>query len=121
MKKLLVVDDAEEVRAFISRVLAIGFEIISARDGEEALEIISRERPDLVLLDIWMPGMGGIKTLERIQAIDPSIPVMVMTSVDDPAVQKQTFKLGAREYMAKPMDTNYLETMVLAQTVGLTA
>ncbi len=71
-KKVLIVDDEERVVQSIAGVLEDeGFRVITARSGEEAVELFQQEEPDVTLLDIWMPGMDGIEVLKRLRGISP--------------------------------------------------
>jgi len=100
---VLIVDDEDLTLCTISRGLtAEGFEILTAASGEEALHIFEDEKPDLVLLDIVLPGMDGVEVLRRIKAANAAC-IMVMMSayhMVDRAVE--AMKLGAHDYLIKP-------------------
>jgi signal transduction histidine kinase/CheY-like chemotaxis protein len=114
---VLVVDDDHSAREVIGRTLAReGFRVIHAEDGESALVVARRERPDAITLDVLMRGMDGWTVLSRLKA-EPelaSIPVVVVTVVDD---RNLGFALGASEYLTKPIDRDRLVN-VLRRHVG---
>jgi CheY-like chemotaxis protein len=86
-----------------------GFGVEAAPDGEAALAALGRLRPDLVLLDVRMPGIDGVEVLRRIRRADPDVPVIMVTANEDVALAKEMLKLGAFDYVAKPFDFSYLD------------
>ena len=103
--RILVVDDEEPVRDVLCEYFeSQGFGVEGAPDGEAALAALGRLRPDLVLLDVRMPGIDGVEVLRRIRRADPAVPVMV-TANEDVALAKEMLKLGAFDYVAKPFDS----------------
>lgn len=108
---LLIVDDKPQNLRLISDFLAEqGFDLMLSRTGEQALERVRMEPPDLVLLDLRMPGMGGFEVCRRLKA-DPDtsdIPVIFMTAVDDTAHKVEGFELGAVDYITKPIQRDEL-------------
>jgi CheY-like chemotaxis protein len=110
--KLLIVDDEKEFTATLAERLALRqYDTRVASDGEAALAKIQEERPDIVLLDLHIPGMNGLEILARIKAIDASIQVIILTgSVGD--IAELTMRAGAVEHMIKPVDIeNLLEKL----------
>jgi len=84
MATLLLADDNRNIREFCRRELEDeGYQVIVARDGGEALRLTSRLRPDLVILDICMPGIDGLEAVARIKTTQPDLPVVFFTSFDD--------------------------------------
>jgi len=79
-KKVLAVDDDELIRTMLSRVLSSTYEVSVARNGEEALEAIRKEKPDLVVLDLRMPVMDGWQFLERLEAAGQDVPVVILSA-----------------------------------------
>ncbi len=78
-KQILVVDDEERIRQSLNGVLKDeGYEVLEAKDGIQALKQIESDPPDAVLLDIWMPGMDGMETLERMKTQIPNLPVIMI-------------------------------------------
>ena len=89
----------------------------TAADGLEAVKKAKDERPDVVLLDIIMPGMGGIGVLEEIKKIEPSIVVVMLTALTDEEIAKTAMNLGAFDYVTKPIDLHHLEEVVMVAMV----
>ena len=113
--RILVVDDEAQNRRFMRRILEpLGYQVIEASDGEEALASVGRETPDMVLLDIQMPRMDGYSVCKAIKA-DPRtrlIPVVVVTSLDQIPDKVKAVELGADDYLAKPVNITELTTRV---------
>jgi DNA-binding NtrC family response regulator len=111
--KILVVDDDPKVPWIISEGLGERFEIESVRDGQEALSLLSKKaptsQPDLVLLDIKMPGLNGLDILERIKKLDTGLDVMMLSGHGDTKNIVESIKRGATEFINKPFDVKELE------------
>ncbi len=109
MKKILIVDDNEKVRTAISRDLRDhGFSPVEASSGREALKIFQQERPDSVLLDLKMPDMDGMETLQQLKEVDADIPIIMVTAHGDIPTAVEAIKLGAYEFVVKPPDFDRL-------------
>ena len=107
ISRVLVVDDEEEIRKILSRILEKeGFEVITASDGEQAMQKICSDIPDAVLLDVRMPGLNGMEVLKKIKAIDENLPVVLITAYADTHQAVEAMKEGAYDYLAKPFDNN---------------
>lgn len=105
MTKILVVDDAAFMRARCSKLLVEkGYEVMEAANGAEALEVYKAERPDGVLLDITMPKMDGIVTLQEIIKVDPAARVAMVTAMGQKSMVMNALKSGARDFVVKPFD-----------------
>lgn len=101
---VLIVDDEPAILQFLGGMLSDeGFEILSASNGYEALKIIEAESPDIVLLDIWMPGIDGIETLKEIKATSPHIPVVIITGHGTIETAVNATKIGAFDFIEKPL------------------
>jgi DNA-binding response OmpR family regulator len=112
MATVLVVDDDESIRNILEKFLVRqGHRVIIARGGTEALEKMA-ERPDIVLLDIMMPDLHGLKVLDRIREMNQSTEVIMMTGLDEHAVGVESLKRGACEFITKPISLNHLETVI---------
>jgi DNA-binding response OmpR family regulator len=110
--KLLIVDDEEEFTSTLAERLRLRhYDTSVASDGEVAVAKIQEERPDIVLLDLHIPGMSGLEILTRIKAMDASIQVIILTgSVGD--IAELSLKAGAIDHMIKPVDIeNLLEKL----------
>jgi len=106
---VLVVDDEQIMQDSCSRILVKeGFTVATADCGEAALEHCDRESYDLVLLDLKMPGMGGIKTLNRLKEMDPGITILIMTGYPSIETAVRAIKLGAYDYITKPFTPDAL-------------
>jgi len=110
-KTVLVVDDEEVIRDFFVRTLT-EYRVLAAASGEEALDMVKKNRPDLVLLDIKMPGIDGIETLRRIKQIDSSIPVVMLSAHGTLKTNIEAARLGAYDSMAKPFDLNDMKSVI---------
>jgi DNA-binding response OmpR family regulator len=103
-KKILVVDDEPRMVQFISMNLKLeGFLVTTASNGYEALEKVTREMPDLIVLDIMMPDMDGFETLKKIREISP-IPVIFLSVKNAPTDRIKGLDLGADDYLTKPFE-----------------
>jgi CheY-like chemotaxis protein len=104
MPKVLVVDDAEMTRATLARLLKReGYETSTARDGGEALGMIAKDLPDLILLDVNMPGIDGLDLLEMLHRHPQwkSLPVIMLTAVSDTHSVHRALQLGAKQFLVK--------------------
>ncbi len=113
-KKILVVDDepdfCDALRDFLT---SKGYEVAVVLSGEEALPAYMQEKPDVVLLDIQMPGKDGLQVLRELKAIDPAARVIMITALMEEEVAKQALVEGAFEYITKPIDPDYLELALM--------
>lgn len=119
---ILVVDDEPAIiRLTRAKLQADGFAVITAERGEEALDLIERERPDLVILDLMMPDMDGFETLRRARA-SSQVPVIMLTARASDADKLKGFESGADDYITKPFNPDELSARVqalLRRTAGL--
>ena len=117
---LLIVDDDPQVQQLLKLFFeSKGMRVIAAGSGEEALQAVARN-PVLVLLDVNMPGMDGVLTLKKLKAVKPSLPVVMMSGGGEKEMAQAALKLGAYDYISKPFNLEYLETVVLTKVlVGL--
>jgi len=112
-RRLLVVDDEQEIREILAEYFGErGYTVQDASNAGEALMVLGECRPDIVLLDIHMPGTNGIELLPRILALRPPIPVIIVTANTDVSLAQEALKLGACDYVTKPCDFDYLEIAV---------
>ena len=104
--KILVVDDGKMARLLLARQLtADGHEVTETVSGEEALEKLREARFDLVILDVLMPGLSGMETLEKIRSDHSAadLPIIMATAQDQVDTMTQAFELGANDYVTKPV------------------
>jgi CheY-like chemotaxis protein len=116
-KTILIVDDEPAIREVLSgyfehRYASRGYCVVTAADGAEALRAVRRQRPALILLDIEMPGVDGVDALRGVRAIDPTIPVIVVTGNADARVAGAVIEGGAYSYLPKPVKFHYLDHLV---------
>ena len=108
---VLVVDDNDDnVRIMSTILLGRGFEVRIARNGQEALRSVEQQRPDLILLDVMMPGMNGMDVLDAIKA-DPrnaSVPIIMVTAKDQDQDVLDGYRFGAEYYITKPFTSRQL-------------
>lgn len=117
MKKILFVDDEKNIRTLYERELAAeGYQVVLAGDAKEALEIIDREKPDLVILDIRMPGMDGLEAMGRILDKDNKIPVILNSAYG--SYQDNFMSWSADAYVVKSSDLTELKQKI-REVLGL--
>ncbi len=113
MLRILVVDDDATARRALERFLTqIGHTVFVAADGNEALLALASEHPQVVLTDIYMPGMTGLDLQAKIKHLDPAVTVLVMTGKDDMQTTVRAMQQGAYDYLAKPLDLERLEKLL---------
>ncbi len=120
-KKILVVDDEERMRSLLNAYLSHeGFTVLAAVDGHDALHQMRRETPDLIVLDLMMPGMDGYEFMRRMRA-ERDIPVIMLTAKVDEADSILGLELGADDYITKPFSPRVLVARIRAvlRRVGL--
>ena len=103
-KRILVVDDEEGCRESFRMILKENHEILTAKDGTEGLDLLRKEKPNLVILDVKLPGIDGIALLQEIRKIQPGVPVIVVSGLGTHKTVIDALKLGATDYLAKPID-----------------
>jgi len=107
--RILLVDDESAIRrALKPPLIELGFQVVEASRGEEALQLLRASVYDVVLLDVNMPGIGGIETLRRIRAFAPRLPILVLTVRDQEEDKVEALDLGADDYVTKPFSTREL-------------
>ena len=107
--RILVVDDESAIRrALRPPLVELGFQVVDASRGEEALQMLRAGGFDVVLLDVNMPGIGGIETLRRIRAFAPRLPILILTVRDAEEEKVEALELGADDYVTKPFSMREL-------------
>ena len=116
MGRILVVDDEINVIRLLQKFLASkSYDVCTAADGRTAVEKVRELKPQIVLLDILMPGMNGMDTLKEIKKFEPDTVVIMVTAVIDEELAKSSIQLGAFDYITKPINLDYLETCLLVK------
>ena len=111
MKKILIIDDEPDIlRAAKVRLMSFGYEVITASDGSDIVNLVQKNMPDLILLDLRLPHMDGVKICVILKADDKlkTIPVIIFTASSDPTTSKKVKDSGAEGYLIKPFDTEDL-------------
>ena len=111
--RILVVDDQLGVRKLLLEAFKDdGYDVELAASGQEAIEKVSKSRPEIILMDMKMPGMNGLDTLAEIEKIEKSIEVVIMTAYGELELVVEAKKMGIKEYITKPFDINELKDIV---------
>ena len=113
-KMILVVDDEKDIRISMTGILEDeGYQVTTAASGAEALESVRQDPPDLVLLDIWMPGMDGLETLERLKTLFPQLTIIMISGHGTIETAVKATKLGAFDFIEKPLSLDKVLITVL--------
>lgn len=111
--KILIVDDQFGIRMLLNEVFQQeGFTTFQAANGVEAIDCVQKERPDVILLDMKIPGMDGLEILRRVKNVDSSVEVIMMTAYGELSMIETSKKLGARTHFFKPFDINEVREAV---------
>ena len=112
-KTILIVDDEKDFCTVLSDSLSQDrYRVFTALDGKMALQLAKKEKPDLMLLDIKMPGMDGIEVLRKIKKMKKEIAVIMFTAYGTLETARKAMKLGAYDYVTKPVDLFLLKSLV---------
>jgi len=112
MRSVLVVDDEVGARESLKMILKNDYEVFSAKDAEEAFQQIKKHSPDVILLDIILPDLDGLKVLERIKQNEPDMVVIMITATKTVKTAVEAMKLGAYDYVTKPFDIDELRLII---------
>jgi two-component system response regulator AtoC len=111
--RILVIDDEPTLRESLEVVLsASGYDVVTAKTGEEGLDCFRRESPDLILLDHWLPGINGDEVLKRLKEAEPDLPVIIMTAQGTIELAVNSMKLGAFDFLVKPFELDQMEALI---------
>jgi CheY-like chemotaxis protein len=109
MAKILVIDDEQSIRNLFGILFRLkGYDVVLAESGQKGLEVFRRERPDVVVLDLKMPGMNGITVLQHLRSLNPLQPVIVLTGAGTPELEQEIRALGMTEYVEKEFSLHLL-------------
>ncbi len=116
MFRILIVDDEAPIREVLSTFLNdIGYETYAVADGESAIEWLGQEQPDLILLDVRMPGMSGLEVLRNARQIYPNMPVIMISGYTDEELARQALQEGAYDFFLKPFELSVIEARLFAK------
>ena len=111
--RILVVDDEDIIRVLLTEILTEdGYEIVTAPDGRDAIEILEREQFDLIISDMVMPGMNGIEVLQAAFRIDPHYQIIMITGYPSVETAVRLVNLGAADYITKPFNVDLIRVTV---------
>ena len=114
----LVVDDEPKIRDLARRYLeADGFRVLEAADGEAALGILAEDKPDIIVLDIALPGLNGLELLRCIR-LTSAVPILMLTALDGEESRRKGRECGAKAYMSKPFDPDRLMAAIRENANG---
>ncbi|MBP7055465.1 MAG: response regulator [Candidatus Omnitrophica bacterium] len=117
--RILTVDDEIGIDSFFYDFFtARNYEVFTASNGKEAIEIVKKKSPRIVLLDINMRGMSGLEVLKKIKEIDRSIVVIMVTGMKSDDTVREAFSAGADDYLTKPLSLEYLDKVVFLKYVN---
>lgn len=113
MKTVLIVDDAIFMRMKLKKIIeAAGYQTLEAKDGLQALELFQKEKPDLIIMDISMPEMDGLTSLQHMMQEDPSKPVIMCSAIGQESKILEAGKLGAKDFIVKPFKDKEIEAVL---------
>ena len=109
MTKILAIDDEPSIRNLLDTLLRRkGYDVVLAESGQKGLELLRRERPDVIILDLKMPEMDGLTVLRQIRTLDPKKPVIILTGAGTAEAEQQVRALGVTEYVEKEFSLQLL-------------
>ena len=119
-EKILIVDDEKGITDSLKDFFQHrGFSVRAANSGEEAVEAVKTDRPDIVFLDIRMKAMSGLEALKKIKDMDKKIKVIMLTIHEEKEIVDRAKELGADEYITKPFRVDYLDEVVIKKVQEL--
>jgi DNA-binding NtrC family response regulator len=110
--KILIIDDDDSVREGLARIFSTDYDTFSARDGREAIALMKQTHPDLITLDIKMPGIDGFKLLKVLKTIDEKLPIIIISAIGSLKTMVDIIKLGANDCFDKPFDIRELKDVI---------
>ena len=114
MRRVLVVDDEPAICKLLQKQFRGKYTVETVPNGAQALGAIARNRPDVILLDVHLPGLDGVNLLKAFKELAAEVPVVVITGHDDPGVEEEARGHGACGFVRKPFDLRDLEAVVAA-------
>src|SRR4030067_1304094 len=114
---VLIVDDEGSIRESLSEIFKDeGYYVLTSSSGEEAIETVKEQSPDLIFLDIWLSGIDGIQTLEEIKGLKPDLPIIMISGHGNIEVAVKATRIGAYDFLEKPLS---LERVILSSKRAL--
>lgn len=114
--RILVVEDDDSIRVALRDFLGwMGLEVFLCERGREAMGLVQKHHPQIVLLDLKMPDIDGVKILEALRAAHPEIAVMLISGNKDTELARRCMEMGACDYFTKPFDLNYLQKSIVTK------
>src|SRR5262245_5994880 len=113
--RILIAEDFEDNRVALRLILKhTGFDVIEAEDGQQAIEAVRREEPDLVLMDITLPGIDGLQATREIRSQEKfeRLPIIVVSAHDNEEIRREAAEAGGSEYMSKPIEIEKLKQLI---------
>lgn len=118
-KRILIIDDEPQlVESLAVRLKASGYAVFTAPDGVSGINKFKEQSPDLVILDIMMPGLSGLDTLKELKELNSGIPVIMLTAYGTPESAIEALHLGAYDHLSKPFNTATLLEMIKKALLG---
>ncbi len=118
--KVMVVDDSEFMRRVLSEIIEhMGMEVVEAKDGASALDMYEKEKPDIVTLDIVMPGMNGLETLKKLREKYPKSRVIMVSALSEKSMVKEAIDAGAVDFIVKPFKKEDVKEALTDAVKGL--
>ncbi len=113
--RILIIDDEEGVRESLTDFLeGEGYEVFAAADGDTGLRLLAEIKPQMMFLDIYMPGWSGLDVIRRVRQTDPEIPVVMITAHENEEIARDLLLAGATDFIKKPWRLPYLKRVVEA-------
>ncbi len=106
--KVLAIDDDNAITELLAMLLRThGYEVLTANSGEEGIKLLQEKSPDVIVLDLMMPGMDGWQVCKQVRTFS-NIPIIILSALDDPAMIASALDAGADDYLVKPISSNIL-------------
>ncbi|MBI4008352.1 MAG: sigma-54-dependent Fis family transcriptional regulator [Planctomycetes bacterium] len=112
MRTILIVDDEQTILESFRIILKDNYRVLTANSGEKAFKVLDEELPDLMILDLKMPGMGGMEVLQKVSQSFPGLPVIIVTATKDIKSVIEAMKLGATDFVVKPFDVDEIKLLI---------
>lgn len=115
MSRILIVDDEVKACDLLKRILETDeneYEVMTSNSGMDALKKVKSFTPTLILLDIKMPGMDGLEVLRQVRKFDKDVGIILLTAIVDKDVADEAFRMGADDYISKPVQVSFLESRI---------